>query len=125
MNKESLLFTPSHEWVYVEGETALVGITDFAVKELTDLVFIELPEVGRTLGAGESFGEIESVKAVSDLVSPVAGEILAVNSEIADNLDILGTDPFEKGWLLKIRLTGPVGEGLLDRTAYEKLCAEH
>ncbi|HBT76423.1 MAG TPA: glycine cleavage system protein GcvH [Planctomycetaceae bacterium] len=121
MDKNTLRYTPSHEWVYVDGDAATVGITDHAVKALTDLVYIELPEVGRTLAANEAFGEVESVKAVSDLLSPVAGEIVEVNSEIADNLDVLTADPFARGWLIKLRLTAPVPTSLLDRAAYEKL----
>ena len=124
MNKSQLKYTSSHEWVAIEGEFATVGITDFAVKSLTDLVFIELPEVGKTVKAGESFGEIESVKAVSDLASPVSGEITEINSDLAGDLDILADDPYEKGWMIKLRLSGPVPSDLLDLAAYEQQCSE-
>lgn len=125
MNPNELKYSKSHEWVAVDGDTAVIGITDFAVKTLTDLVFLELPEVGSSVTAEESFGEVESVKAVSELLSPVGGEVVEVHSDLVDNLDAIGSDPFGKGWLVKIRMNDPAElNALMDRTAYEKHCAE-
>lgn len=129
MSPEELLYAETHEWVAVSEESgekvATVGISAFAVEALTDLVYIELPEVGRQVGAGESFGEIESVKAVSDLYAPVGGEVVAVNEKLPDNLEVLGDDPYEAGWMVKIVLAdeGELGR-LMDHAAYQKQCAE-
>ncbi len=98
---------------------ATIGITDFAVSHLQDLVFLDLPETGSTVTAGESFGEIESVKAVSDLYSPASGEVLEVNSELPDNLDTLNADAFEAGWMIKVQVTGESPD-LMDAAAYEE-----
>ncbi len=125
MDKSKLRFTPSHEWVSIDGATATIGITDYAIKTLTDLVYIDLPQVGRTLAPGESFGEVESVKAVSELLAPVGGEIIEVNDAVADDLNLLADDPFGQGWLIKIRIAGTVPTDLLDAAAYEKTCEEH
>ncbi|MEN1681577.1 MAG: glycine cleavage system protein GcvH [Planctomycetota bacterium] len=125
MSPEALKYTKTHEWVAVEGDTATVGISAFAVEALTDLVFIELPEVGRTLAADESFCEIESVKAVSDIYAPVAGDIVEVNTPLADALETLGEDPFGGGWLVKIKIADPAPlDGLMDHAAYTKMCEE-
>ena len=130
MTPEQLLYTKTHEWVDVgtdssENKIATLGLTDFALEALTDLVFIELPEVGREVAAEESFGEIESVKAVSDLYAPVAGEIIEVNSAMVDNPDALSDDPFEAGWLVKIKIADDSAlAGLLDYAAYKKQCEE-
>jgi len=112
-----LKFTSSHEWARIEGDVATIGITAHAAESLSDLVFLELPEVGDSVTAGETFGEIESVKAVSDLKSPISGEITAVNDSLPDNLTNVNTDPYGEGWMLKIKLTGQ-GE-LLDPAAYD------
>ena len=130
MNAEKLLFAKTHEWVNLAtdsngGKTATVGISAFALEALTDLVYIELPKVGRKLKAGEALGEIESVKAVSDLYSPVTGEVVAVHSEIVDRLETFNADPYGEGWLVKIKLTSDAGlSDLLDYKAYQKQCAE-
>jgi glycine cleavage system H protein len=125
MDVNSLKYTKSHEWVAIEGNTATVGITDFAVRQLTDLVHIELPKVGRTVREGETFGEVESVKAVSDLYAPLSGEIAAVNEKLADDLGVLSEDPFGKGWVVKLTVSDPSSlAGLLDRKGYEVHCAE-
>ncbi|HXY33469.1 MAG TPA: glycine cleavage system protein GcvH [Planctomycetaceae bacterium] len=125
MDLNALKYTRSHEWVLVEGQTATVGITDFAVHQLTDLVHIELPRVGRTVRQDEPFGEVESVKAVSDLYSPASGEITAVNEALADDLGVLSDDPFGKGWMIKLKLTDASSlSGLMDRKAYEAHCAD-
>jgi len=112
-------YLKSHEWAKPDGDVTVVGITDFAVSHLSDLVFLDLPAVGSEVSADETFGEIESVKAVSDLYSPVSGEVVAVNEELPDNLDRLGEDPFEGAWMLKIRATGD-SPNLMDAAAYEK-----
>jgi len=116
-------FAKSHEWISpVAGGVATVGISAYAVEALTDLVFMQLPAVGRKVKAGESIGEIESVKAVSDLYAPVAGEIVEVNSTLPDHLESLGQDPFGAGWIVKIRPDDPAEiDALLDRAAYEAL----
>ena len=130
MQPQELLYAKTHEWVHTArdsaGQTiATVGISHFAVEALTDLVYIELPEVGRAVKAGESFGEIESVKAVSDLYSPVSGEIIEVNHSLSSKLETLHDDPYGAGWIAKIRVTDESGLiKLLDHKAYEKQCAE-
>ena len=129
MKREELLYAKTHEWVHVGAEggskIATVGISAFAVEALTDLVFIDLPEKGRTLQAGQSFGEIESVKAVSDLYSPVSGEVVEVNSGLADHLEKLNEDPYNAGWMIKVRIADESSlKGLMDFKAYEKQCAE-
>ena len=109
MKPEELLYAKTHEWVAVASEggqkVATVGLTAFAVEALTDLVFIELPQVGRQVKADESFCEVESVKAVSDVYAPVAGEVIAVNSKLADDLETLSKDPFGAGWIAKIKIS--------------------
>ena len=129
MRPDDRQYLPSHEWVKIEEETATIGITDFAVDELCsgnegDLVYCDLPELGRVVEAGETFGEIESVKAVSDLNSPVAGEIVEVNPDIEDHLEILSDDPWDRGWLIRIKVGKGDGASLLDASAYEELIAE-
>lgn len=118
-------FAKTHEWIRPEeGGLATVGISKYAVEALTDLVFMQLPPVGRKVKAGESIGEIESVKAVSDLYAPVSGEIVEVNTALPGRLDTLGSDPYGAGWIVKIRPDDP-GEmtALLDPAAYEKTVA--
>jgi glycine cleavage system H protein len=120
----------SHEWIKPDGDTMLIGITDFAVQKLSngnesDLVYCDLPEVGRMLEAGDTFGEIESVKAVSDLNTPVAGEVVEVNAQIEDHLEILSKDPWKAGWLIRIKPTLKSLDALMDAEAYEKHLAVH
>lgn len=129
MNPEKLLYAKTHEWVSVEpgegGKVATLGVSAFAVEALTDLVFMQLPQVGRKLKVGETFGEIESVKAVSDLYSPVDGEVVEVNSPLADKLETLNSDPYGAGWLVKVKLTDETAlKNLMDYAAYQKMCAE-
>ncbi|OHB69674.1 MAG: glycine cleavage system protein H [Planctomycetes bacterium RBG_13_63_9] len=127
---EQLLYSKTHEWVRVEvdaagAKTATMGLTAFALEALTDLVYLDLPEIGRQVAAGEPFGEIESVKAVSDLYSPVDGEVTDVNTELVDRLDNLSDDPYEGGWFVKIKVTDESGlANLLDEAAYKKQCEE-
>lgn len=129
MKPEELLYAETHEWVHVNeagsDKVATIGISSFAVEQLTDLVFMELPDVGTAVTAGNEFGEVESVKAVSPLYSPVDGEIVEVNATLPDNLDILGTDPYEAGWIAKVKLSSEDALGnLMDYTTYQKQCAE-
>jgi glycine cleavage system H protein len=129
VNPQQLLYTKTHEWADIQpgagGKIATVGITAFALEVLTDLVFMSLPEVGRKVKAGEPFGEIESVKAVSDLMSPVDGEITEVNADLVDKLETLAKDPYQAGWLVKIKISNEAGlANLLDYAAYQKQCAE-
>jgi glycine cleavage system H protein len=117
-----LKYSKSHEWVKMEGDVAVVGISDFAQDALGDVVFANLPEVGDSVTAGEAFGDVESVKAVSDLISPVTGTICAVNDELADSPENLNSDPYGS-WIIKVeKLAGQ--EELLDSAAYEAFCAE-
>lgn len=113
-----LRYAKSHEWVRLEGEIATIGITDHAQAELTDVVFVELPEVGRTVDAGEASAVVESVKAASDIYSPVAGEIIEVNTALESNPALLNTDPHGDGWICKLRVTGEVPADLMDAAAY-------
>ena len=118
-----LRFAKTHEWVRPEaGGLATIGISAYAVEALTDLVFMQLPAVGRKVKAGESFGEIESVKAVSDLYAPISGEIVEVNAALPGKLETLGKDPFGEGWVVRIKPDDPAElNGLLDRAAYDSL----
>lgn len=112
-----LLYTPTHEWVRIEGDIATIGITDHAQSELGDIVFVELPNPGRVLQVGDTFGSVESVKTVSDVYAPVPGEVTEVNGALGAQSELLNSDPFGAGWLIKIRVSSPV-EGLLDAAAY-------
>jgi glycine cleavage system H protein len=117
-------YTKTHEWVTVDGKQATIGITDFAQAQLGDVVFLELPSAGRKLDARESFGVIESVKAASDLYSPVAGRITAVNEKLASRPELVNSDPYGEGWLLKVEVTGAPPTDLLDEDAYKKVTEE-
>lgn len=126
MSVEQLKFAKTHEWVAVDGDVATVGISDFAVKELTDVVHMELPSQGATVQAGEGMGEIESVKAVSDLYSPVSGEVIEVNAGLPDDLSQLSDDPYGAGWMIKVRMSNPAElDQLLSHEAYQKECESH
>ena len=129
MKPEELKYNPSHEWVGIAEEDgtqlAVVGITDFALEQLTHLVYMALPAVGSQVTAGQEFGEVESVKAVSPLYSPVTGEVTAVHSELVDSLEKLGEDPFGNGWIIKVKLAADASlDGLLDYEAYRQQCAD-
>ena len=112
-------YSKDHEWIRVTGDTGTVGITDYAQNQLGDVVFLELPEVGRRLTAGEVFGTVESVKAVSELFSPMAGEVVEVNSALAQKPEAVNTDPHGAAWLIKMKLEDPgAASGLMDAAAY-------
>jgi len=111
------MFTKSHEWVRVEGTVATVGITDHAQHELTDVVFVELPAVGRAVKSGEACAVVESVKTASDIYAPVEGEIVARNEEVVANPSLVNTEPYAGGWFFKVKLSAPV-TGLLTPEAY-------
>ena len=128
MTPKDLLYAETHEWVRVASEggrkIATVGITDFAIQQLTDLVHMVLPKVGKQIKAGEEFGEVESVKAVSSLYSPVTGELVAVNSDLPNRLESLGSDAYGDGWMIKVAISDESSlKSLLDATAYDKQCA--
>ncbi|QDS96274.1 Glycine cleavage system H protein [Roseimaritima multifibrata] len=129
MNPEQLLYAETHEWVHIDDQgdqkIATLGISAFAIEQLNDLVYMDLPAVGTALDAGQEFGEVESVKAVSPLYTPIAGEVLEVNSDLPDNLEWLNEEPYGKGWVIKLKVTDDSGlANLLDHAAYEKQCAE-
>ncbi len=114
-------YTKTHEWVVVDGKSVTVGITDFAQSQLGDVVFLELPSTGRKLAMRESFGVVESVKAASDLYSPVAGRVTAVNEKLTANPELVNSDPYGDGWILKVELAGDLPADLLDEAAYKKV----
>ncbi len=114
-------YSKTHEWVAVDGKHATIGITDFAQSQLGDVVFLELPIAGRKVAAREAFGVVESVKAASDLYSPVAGRISAVNDKLASKPELINSDPYGEGWILKLELAGDLPGDLLDEAEYKKL----
>ncbi|HLJ02069.1 MAG TPA: glycine cleavage system protein GcvH [Solirubrobacteraceae bacterium] len=114
-------YTKTHEWVTVDGKTATVGITDFAQSQLGDVVFLELPNIGRKLDLRETFGVIESVKAASDLYAPVAGRITEVNQKLAGKPELVNSDPYGEGWIMKLELSGELPSDLLDESAYKSV----
>ena len=121
---ENLQYTKEHEWLKVDDGIATVGITAFAAESLGDIVFVQLPEAGSTGTAGEVFGEVESTKSVSELYAPVSGEVVEVNGTTSDTPEIVNSDPYTEGWLLKVRLTADVPD-LLDAAAYAALTQEN
>ena len=125
MVPEDLRYTKDHEWVRLEGDTATVGVTDFAANQLGDVVFVDLPQAGKSVEQFATFGVVESVKAVSDLYAPLSGEVVEVNPGLASKPELVNSDPFGEGWMIRVRVTnaGQVGE-LLDAAAYEQLTAE-
>jgi len=117
-----LKYTKTHEWIRIEGDTATLGITDYAQGELGDVVFLELPQAGRVLKPEESFGTIEAVKAVSDLFSPLSGEVTAANAQLSGSPELVNKDPYGQGWMVKLKFSNAAEfSGLLDAAAYEKL----
>jgi glycine cleavage system H protein len=120
--RDDLRYTDDHEWLRLEGDVGVVGVTAYAADQLGDIVFVELPAVGSTLGPSQAFGVVESVKAVSDLLAPVAGEVVEVNGLLADRPELVNSDPYGDGWMVKLRLAeGESGGGLLDAEAYREL----
>jgi glycine cleavage system H protein len=119
---EELKYTPDHEWIAVSGDTVRVGITDFAQEQLGDVVFVQVPEVGATVGAKDAVGEVESTKSVSEIYAPVGGEVTAVNEVLDDSPDLINTDPFGDGWMFELKITNPAELGeLLDAEGYRAL----
>ena len=115
-----LKYTKSHEWVRIDGDMATVGISDHAQSEMGDVVYVELPEVGRALQSQESFGTIESVKTVSDVYAPVAGEVVEANAALGAQSELLNTAPYEEGWLVKIKMSDPgEADSLMGAEAYQ------
>ena len=122
--KENLRYAESHEWVSLDGEIATVGITDYAQHALGDIVYVDMPEVGDEVTAGEEFGAVESVKAASDLYSPVSGEVVEINEALEDEPGLINQDAFAN-WIMKVKVSDPSEvEGLLDADAYAKICEE-
>jgi glycine cleavage system H protein len=130
MTPDKLLYSKTHEWIDVGADSsgakvATIGVSAFAVESLTDLVFMQLPQVGRKVKVGDPFGEIESVKAVSDLYAPVAGEVVAVNEQLPNKLETLSSDPYGAGWIAKVKIDDESSlKELMDYAAYQKQCAE-
>ncbi len=119
-----LQYTKDHEWVRVDGESATIGITAYAADQLGDIVFVELPEAGRTLEQHATFGVVESVKAVSDLFTPLSGEVAEANPELAASPELVNSDPYKGGWMIRVRLADPTQvDDLLDAAAYDALVA--
>lgn len=121
---QDLQYTKSHEWVRTEDDVATIGITDHAQEELGDVVFVELPSVGDTFEAGETFGTVESVKAVSDLYAPIAGEVVEANQALEDGPEKINEDPYGEGWILKLRVSGEASGDLLSAADYDKFVEE-
>jgi glycine cleavage system H protein len=121
MNPSDLRYSRDHEWVHVEGDRATVGITEYAQKQLGDVVYLELPEVGRHLNSHDQFGTVESVKAVSELYAPLSGKVVEVNSALVQAPEKINSDPYGEGWMIRMDLADPdaVG-GLMDEAAYAK-----
>ncbi len=129
MSPEELLYAETHEWAHIAedggAKIATIGISAHAIEQLTDLVYMDLPAVGTVVKAGQPFGEVESVKATSDLYCPVDGEVVEINEGLPDNLEILGTDPYVQGWIIKVKLSDEGAlANLMDHPTYEKQCGE-
>ncbi|XP_020109774.1 glycine cleavage system H protein 2, mitochondrial [Ananas comosus] len=122
---QELKYADSHEWVKVDGDSATVGITDHAQDHLGDVVYVELPDVGANVKQGKSFGAVESVKATSDVYSPVSGEVIEVNSKLSDSPGLINASPYDSGWIIKVKISG-AGElnTLMDSDKYAKFCEE-
>jgi glycine cleavage system H protein len=122
---EQLKYTKDHEWVRIDGNVGTIGITEYAQGELGDIVFVELPSVGKGVESGQTFGTVEAVKAVSDLYSPVTGTVKDINKEIQDSPELVNKEPYERGWMIKVTLSNPDElKNLLDVEAYKKLIAK-
>jgi len=122
---DNLKYTSEHEWIRLDGEVAYIGITDYAQDQLGDIVFVDVPSVGDTLAAGEVFGTIEVVKTISDLFLPVSGEIIEINASLEDNPELVNSDPYGEGWIVKVKPSDLSElDTLLDAPAYRKLINE-
>ena len=120
MFPDDLRYSKDHEWVRAEGERATIGVTDYAQKQLGDVVFVELSEVGRTLAAHEVFGTVESVKAVSELFAPIGGEVLETNASLVKTPETINTDPYGAAWMIVVKVSNPKDlDGLMDAAAYK------
>lgn len=119
-----LKYTKDHEWVKIDGDIATIGVTDFAQKELGDIVYVEVETLGETLEAGEVFGTVEAVKTVSDLFMPVTGEVLEINEELEASPELVNDAPYTEGWMVKVKITGALPADLLDAAAYKELIGE-
>src|SRR5881227_1280534 len=121
MTPEDSRYAKSHEYIAIEGEVGTIGITDYAQKELGDVVFVELPQIGTQLEAGDELGSIESVKAVSELFAPVSGEVVEINEALADKPELVNTDPYGDGWMIRMRLKDPTEmDSLMTAEEYEE-----
>lgn len=119
---DKIRYSEDHEWIRVDGSEAVIGITDFAQSELGDIVFVDIPEVGIELAKGEVFGSIEAVKTVSDLILPASGELLEVNKLLEDNPETINSDPYDKGWIIRIRFKDPKEvDSLMNAAQYQAL----
>jgi glycine cleavage system H protein len=121
---QELKYTKDHEWVRIDGDIATVGITDFAQKELGDIVYVEVETLGETVEAGEVFGTVEAVKTVSDLFMPLTGEILEFNSELESSPEMVNESPYENGWMIKVRISGELPSDLMDVDTYKQLIGQ-
>ncbi|WP_057938698.1 glycine cleavage system protein GcvH [Algoriphagus resistens] len=121
---QELKYTKDHEWVKIDGDVATIGITEFAAGELGDIVYVEVETTGDTLETNEVFGSVEAVKTVSDLFMPVSGEILEVNPDLEDSPELVNESPYGKGWMIKVKITGDLPEGLLSAAEYADLVGE-
>jgi glycine cleavage system H protein len=125
MAPANLRYTKDHEWLKVDGDVATIGVTDFAASQLGDVVFVDLPASGKAVEQFATFGVVESVKAVSDLYAPVSGEVVEVNPDLSGNPELVNSDPFGGGWMIKVRVSDATQiDGLLDAAAYDRLTAE-
>ena len=116
---ENLKYSEADEWVLVDGDVATIGITDYAQDALNDIVYLEIPDAGESVTAGEEFGVVESVKAASDLISPVSGEVTASNADLVAEPEIINSDPYEKGWMIKVKMSNPAElDNLMDAAGY-------
>jgi glycine cleavage system H protein len=121
---DNLLYSKEHEWVKIDGDTAVVGITDHAQAELSEIVYVDLPEVGSAVNAGDPATVVESVKAASDVYSPLSGEVIAVNEDLTHDPSLVNTDPYDSGWIYKIKISSPdEADDLLSPSDYETLCS--
>lgn len=121
---KELKYTKDHEWVKIDGDIATIGVTDFAQKELGDIVYVEVETIGETIEAGEVFGTVEAVKTVSDLFMPVTGEVLEFNTELESSPEMVNESPYETGWMVKVKLSGDLPADLMDADTYKELIGE-